>query len=134
MVSKMTRGRRRAKVPRNVTRSHMAKNIEIKARVGDLAAIEARARRIATDAPIDIMQDDTFFGCSRGRLKLRQFDDGRGELIHYFRDDDSAPKVSDYLISQAVAPEVLREILSRAYGIVGRVRKRRRLYLIDRTR
>jgi adenylate cyclase class IV len=64
----------------------MARNVEVKARVTSLVGIESRARLIATDGPVDIDQDDTFFACSRGRLKLRQFGDGRPELIHYFRE------------------------------------------------
>lgn len=111
-----------------------SRNVEVKAHVTDLAKIEATARLVATDGPVDISQDDTFFACSRGRLKLRQFADGRGELIHYFRVDDAGPKISDYLISPTDTPEVLREALSRAFGIIGRVRKHRRLYLVDRTR
>jgi predicted adenylyl cyclase CyaB len=112
----------------------MARNIEIKARVRDLAEVETRARAIATEGPVDLAQDDTFFACARGRLKLRQFPDGQGELIHYSRADDTGPKISDYLISPIATPDVLRQSLSRALGAVGRVRKRRRLYLVDRTR
>lgn len=106
----------------------------MKARVADLSEVEARARLVATEGPVDIAQDDTFFACSRGRLKVREFTDGRGELIHYLRDDESGPKISDYLISPISSPEVLRESLSRAFGVIGRVRKHRRLYLVDRTR
>jgi predicted adenylyl cyclase CyaB len=112
----------------------MARNVEIKARVGDLASVEALARAIATAPPLDLAQDDTFFACSSGRLKLRRFADGHGELIHYLRADDAGPKVSEYLVSPVSDPDALRETLSRAMGVVGRVRKRRRLYLVDRTR
>jgi predicted adenylyl cyclase CyaB len=112
----------------------MARNVEIKARVGDLASVEALARAIATAPPMDLVQDDTFFACSIGRLKLRRFADGRGELIHYLRADDAGPKVSEYTISPVSDPDALRETLSRAIGVAGRVRKRRRLYLVDRTR
>jgi predicted adenylyl cyclase CyaB len=112
----------------------MARNIEIKARVEDLAAVEDRARAIATSGPQDIAQDDTFFTCSRGRLKLREFADGTGQLIHYVRADESGPKTSDYVTSPTASPATLRESLARALGTVGRVRKRRRLYLLDRTR
>ncbi len=112
----------------------MARNIEIKARVEDPASIEDRARAIATDGPVDLAQDDTFFACARGRLKLREFADGTGELIHYFRADDAGPKVSDYLISATANPGTLRESLARALGTIGRVRKRRRLYHAGRTR
>jgi adenylate cyclase class IV len=112
----------------------MARNIEIKARVGDLAPIEARARAIATHGPRDLAQDDTFFACANGRLKLREFDDGRAELIHYLRGDEAGPKASDYSIAPAAAPAELRATLARALGILGRVTKRRRVYLVDRTR
>jgi len=112
----------------------MARNIEIKASVADLAAIEARARAIATQGPEDLVQDDTFFRCAGGRLKLREFGDGRGELIHYVRSDEAGPKASDYSIAPTAAPAKLRETLARAFGILGRVAKKRRLYLVDRTR
>jgi adenylate cyclase class IV len=112
----------------------MPRNVEIKARVADLDAIERRARAIATHGPEEIFQDDTFFPCDRGRLKLRDFGDGRGQLIHYERADEAGPKLSDYSIASTADPASLRETLARASGIAGRVVKRRRLYLVDRTR
>lgn len=112
----------------------MSRNVEIKASVGDLAPIEARARAIATRGPEDLAQDDTFFACANGRLKLRELADGRGELIHYVRGDEAGPKVSDYTIAPTSAPADLRETLARAFGILGRVTKKRRLYVMDRTR
>ena len=112
----------------------MARNIEIKASVADLAPIEARARAIATQGPEDLVQDDTFFRCGSGRLKLRELGDGRGELIHYVRSDEAGPKASEYSIAPTCAPAPLRETLARAFGILGRVAKKRRLYLVGRTR
>ena len=111
-----------------------ARNVEVKARAADLDTIEALARAIATSGPEDIDQDDTFFACPRGRLKLREFADGHGELIQYARADATGPKVSDYVISPTGSPATLREALTRAFGVIGRVRKQRRLYLADRTR
>ena len=112
----------------------MARNVEIKARVTDLAEVETQARRIATEGPSDIAQDDTFFSCARGRLKLREFSSIQGQLIYYSRPNDYGPKLSDYWISDTASPAAMRETLARALGIVGRVRKRRRLYLVERTR
>ncbi len=112
----------------------MPSNVEIKARVASLDDIESHARAIATEAPVDLVQDDTFFACANGRLKLRAFPDGRGELIHYVRGDEAGPKASDYHIAATTEPDALRETLARAYGTVGRVRKTRRLYITDRTR
>jgi predicted adenylyl cyclase CyaB len=111
-----------------------ARNVEVKARVRDLADVEHRARAFATEGPVDLAQDDTFFACANGRLKLRQLADGSSELIHYLRGDDAGPKTSDYLITPTTAPDSLRETLSRAFGAVGRVKKVRRLYIADRTR
>ena len=112
----------------------MARNIEIKARVDDLDALAARTAAIATDGPIEIAQDDTFFSCTGGRLKLRAFSAAEGELIFYQRADRAGPKESFYLRTPTTDPAGLREVLRLAIGIVGRVVKRRTLYLIGRTR
>src|SRR5829696_903157 len=114
--------------------SPMPRNVEIKARVPSLEAIEPLARAIATEGPVEIAQDDTFFSCSQGRLKLRQFANGCGELIHYRRADEAGPKTSDYRIVPTDAPDALREALASAFGTAGRVKKLRRLYIADRTR
>ena len=112
----------------------MARNVEIKARVADRDALVRRAAAIATEGPVEIVQHDTFFRCDNGRLKLREFSDGRGELIFYRRADARGPKESFYVRSPTSSPDSLRESLTLAYGICGRVRKRRTLYLAGRTR
>lgn len=112
----------------------MARNIEIKARVGDRAALERRVREMASDGPHELFQDDTFFICPCGRLKLRDFGDGSGELIYYERADRTGPGESFYRISPTRSPDSLRTTLSMALGERGRVRKRRILYQIGRTR
>ena len=112
----------------------MARNVEIKARVADLAALAARAAAIADSGPVEIAQDDTFFRCDNGRLKLRVFDNGHGELIFYRRPDAGGPKVSFYVLSPTAAPDTLREALTLANGQEGRVVKHRTLFLVGRTR
>ena len=112
----------------------MARNIEIKARVADLAALVARTAAIATSGPVEISQDDTFFRCDNGRLKLRVFADGSGELIFYQRPDAEGPKVSSYVLSPTSSPDTLREALTLANGQAGRVVKHRTLFLVGRTR
>lgn len=112
----------------------MARNVEIKARVPDLAAIEARARPLATAPVADLAQDDSFFRCARGRLKLRQFADGSAELIAYERADEAGPKTSTYHRAPVADPDSLRVALAEACGLAGRVRKQRRLVLAGRTR
>ena len=112
----------------------MPRNIEIKARVASLDELVPRVAPIATEGPIEIAQDDSFFRCANGRLKLRDFADGRGELIFYRRADESGPKESFYLRTPTEAPAALRDTLMQACGGAGRVRKRRTLYLVGRTR
>jgi predicted adenylyl cyclase CyaB len=112
----------------------MARNVEIKARVGDRDALMRRAQAIATGGPIEIAQDDTFFRCDSGRLKLRAFSAERGELIFYRRADTRGPKESFYLRSETASPDTLRESLALAYGVSGRVRKERTVYFAGRTR
>jgi adenylate cyclase class IV len=112
----------------------MARNVEIKARIGDVDALLARAQPLADGPPEHIEQDDTFFACARGRLKLRDFGDGSGELIHYERADDSGPRLSDYVRAPTSDAAALREALSRAHAVIGRVRKTRLLLLVGPTR
>ena len=112
----------------------MARNIEIKARVAGLASLATRVAAIADSGPIEIPQDDTFFRCENGRLKLRVFEDGRGELIFYRRADAGGPKTSFYVLSPTESPDTLREALMLANGVEGRVVKHRTLFLVGRTR
>lgn len=112
----------------------MARNIEIKARVNNIAAVQLKASRAASGPAVEILQDDTFFKCDRGRLKLRAFFDGTGILIFYRRSDAHGPKESFYELSKTNEPDSLRATLSLAYGQIGRVRKQRTLFLVGRTR
>ena len=112
----------------------MARNIEIKARIDDIGSVTQKAETIADEGPTEIVQDDTFFACKNGRLKLRAFSSTEGELIFYIRPDQQGPKESFYLISPTSAPDALRESLTLGYGQVGRVRKHRTLFLVGRTR
>lgn len=112
----------------------MARNIEIKARIDCLAAMLPKALAIASAAPVEISQDDTFFRCENGRLKLRMFDDTHGELIFYRRADQAGPKASFYQITTTSQPRQLRDVLAAAHGTLGRVVKHRTLIMAGRTR
>ena len=54
-----------------------------------------------------LLQRDRFYHCSRGRLKLRTFSDGTGELIQYRRPDTAGAKESVYAIFPTEEPDVL---------------------------
>jgi predicted adenylyl cyclase CyaB len=112
----------------------MPRNIEIKAWIDSVDALLPRAQAIANGGPTEILQDDTFFSCPKGRLKLRAFSETSGELIFYQRPNQTGPKESFYVISPTASPGTLREALTFAYGQSGRVRKHRTLFMAGRTR
>ena len=112
----------------------MSKNIEIKARIDDIAAMLSRASALADVGPVNVAQDDTFFACKTGRLKLRVTSPEHGELIYYRRGDTKGPKESLYLITPTLSPGRLRRLLSLAYGETGRVKKHRTIFIAGRTR
>lgn len=112
----------------------MPRNIEIKARIESVDALSPKAAALAKEGPVEISQDDTFFRCESGRLKLRTFSATEGELIFYRRANQQGPKESFYIRTPTPSPESLREALRLAYGQDGRVVKHRTLYLVGRTR
>ncbi len=112
----------------------MKRNIELKAKTRDLklgrdAAIAAGAKQAQL-----LIQTDTYFHVSAGRLKLRQIQDARAELIWYSRSNNSAFRSSDYVVSPVEDPPTMLAALSSALGVRGIVKKRRELYLFENVR
>ncbi len=112
----------------------MPRNVEIKARVRDPAALERRVRELAPGPPEILQQEDVFFRVPVGRLKLRTFGDGSAELIHYRRSDRTGPAASRYARVEVGDGPGLKRLLVDALGTRGVVRKERRLYLLGQTR
>jgi predicted adenylyl cyclase CyaB len=111
-----------------------SRNVEIKARISSVEALVPRVAALADQGPVEIEQDDTFFVCERGRIKLRALSATEGQLIFYRRANQAGPKESRFVISPTASPDSLRDALTLAYGSAGRVRKHRILYLVGRTR
>jgi predicted adenylyl cyclase CyaB len=112
----------------------MAVNIEIKARVLDFPRLKELVEQLSDTTSQVIPQEDTFFNCPDGRLKLRELNSQHGQLVYYRRPDIAGPKHSDYHIFDTNDPVGLKEILSRAYGVRGVVSKVRNLYMVGHTR
>lgn len=117
---------------------NIVRHVEIKAYVDNYQSLSARISQIASqqwhagtshNTPIDRVQDDTFFHCRSGRLKLRssgQFHD----LIYYRRENDYGPSESFYQSARTKNPAALRTSLTSAFGEAGRVKKFRRTFSI----
>ncbi|KAF7992153.1 hypothetical protein HCN44_001478 [Aphidius gifuensis] len=113
------------------------RNIEIKAILKNRELVESRAKILSGSGPIVIRQSDTFFVVPRGRLKLRSFENGSGELIFYERPNNEGPKLSEYVkmeLKETSACDGLKDILRKTNGIIGVVEKTRHLYLVGQSR
>lgn len=109
--------------------SDVRRNLELKARVADLVELRRRVQQIATQPPAHLKQVDTYFQCRAGRLKLRETVGRPAQLIWYDRADDTAVRLSRYLLVEVPDVDATRELLGAALGVRGTVRKRREVYL-----
>jgi predicted adenylyl cyclase CyaB len=113
----------------------MARNVEIKLRVADLAPYVHRLQGLSgvRDGGVH-EQRDVFFHCRRGRLKLRVVTGAPAQLIHYDRTDTAALRASQYTLVETVDGDSLCAVLDAVLGRRGEVRKRRQLFLWDNIR
>jgi len=113
------------------------RNIEIKARLADPSAARECAARLCDCGPAaEFDHIDTYFNCDAGRLKLREIS-GSGahcELIFYMRPNVQGPRTSNYEIYPVLQPELLKTLLTAAYGVMVVVRKKRTLFLYENVR
>jgi predicted adenylyl cyclase CyaB len=112
----------------------MPRNVEIKARAFDLAALHKRVAEVSDSGPELLVQRDTFYAVPKGRLKLREFGDGTAELIYYERPDKIGPTTSRYTMTPIADAASMRELLGQILETKGVVSKRREVFLVDRTR
>ncbi len=112
----------------------MPANIEIKAKARNFERQKQLAQSISDVSATILVQEDTFYNTSRGRLKLRVLSSGQGELIYYERVDALGPKKSNYLIFKTTDPHTLHQVLLAAHGIRGVVRKKRILFISGQIR
>jgi homotetrameric cytidine deaminase len=110
------------------------RNVEIKTRDADPGATLERALAIGASDEGVLTQRDTYFGATRGRLKLREQEPGGAQLIAYARPDSDDQRTSDYRLAEVSDPEALREALDAALGTRVVVDKRRHLLLYENVR
>src|SRR6266568_3430237 len=101
----------------------LRRNIELKARCPDLDRARAASRTLGATFDRAMRQVDTYFRVAHGRLKLREIDQNRAELIWYQRPDSIGYRGSDYTIVPAPDPGALKAALAAACGLRGEVRK-----------
>ena len=112
----------------------MRRNIELKARCDDLSAARQGARSAGAIEQRLLIQTDTYFHCRNGRLKLRQIEAEKSELIWYARADSAETRSSDYILTPISDSPDMLAALSAALGVRITVRKRRELWLYQNVR
>jgi predicted adenylyl cyclase CyaB len=104
------------------------RNLEAKFRLADHSAAQECALAIGFEPRGILIQRDTFFVVTRGKLKLREQTDGAW-LIHYRRGEQEELQLSDYAIVPVANPAALRMMLADALGVLAEVRKQRTLMI-----
>ena len=112
----------------------MPKNLELKSHYDSLPRAKRIARDIGAVHKETMRQVDTYFGVRSGRLKLREIDGEKFELIYYERANTKRSRYSDYRIVPLTDPHWARELLKALFGIYVVVRKRRTLFLRQNAR
>ena len=100
------------------------RNLEAKFPLADMTTAKRTAEAIGFRYVGTLIQRDTFFAVSTGKLKLREQPDG-ASLIHYQRRDEQGLGLSNYEIVEVAEPAKLRMLLSAALGVIGEIHKRR---------
>lgn len=105
-------------------------NVEIKAKSTNNDEIRELLKSQKADFKGIDHQIDTYFKVPNGRLKLRE---GKIEnfLIHYSREDKGGPKQSRVTLYKTEPGSSLKEILTKALGILVTVDKQREIYFIE---
>jgi homotetrameric cytidine deaminase len=110
------------------------RNVELKARDPQPERTLELALALGADDRGQIVQRDTYFGHTHGRLKLREQQSGETELIEYRRSDTPEARESRYRRVPVADAPGLGEALEAALGRLVIVEKRRRLLLWENVR
>lgn len=105
-------------------------NVEIKARCADHDRVREILKSKSADFKGVDRQIDTYCKVARGRLKLRE---GNIEnyLVYYDRENKEGPKESNVILFKHEPGSELKNILTRAVGVLVVVDKTREIYFID---
>lgn len=109
-------------------------NLEFKARLNSYENVKKVLNAIGAQQADVMFQKDTYFESKIGRLKLREINDNRSELIFYDRKESTDNRWSDYVIFNVDNPEILKSILAKSNRVMTTVSKKRELYLYKNSR
>ncbi len=115
----------------------MSKNLEIKVRIKNIREAQKRSKSFCKGKETFHFierQEDIYYKTDKGRLKLRIINGKTGNLIHYFRNDKTRKRVSNYTISETSTPKPLYTILNSLYDQLITVKKTREIFITGNIR
>lgn len=109
-------------------------NIEIKATCADLTHARHIAHTVMTDYIGHLHQVDTYYATKEGRLKVREINDEKAQLIPYYKEYSLGPMKSSYELLPVSDVNNLKNILEKTLGRIAIVDKKREVFLADNIR
>lgn len=106
----------------------MPTNLELKALYPSAAHAARIARQLHARFVGTLRQKDIYFRVSTGRLKLREINGKKFELIAYHRPNARSSRYSHFQVYPLTSPNPLKRALTSLFGILAVVSKTRRLY------
>jgi homotetrameric cytidine deaminase len=105
------------------------RNIEVKALDPDPERSLATCRELGAEDRGVLVQRDSYFRTTRGRLKLREEEGSPATLVQYDRPDAARARLSSYRLVEIEDPAGLRAALTGALGTLVVVDKERHLFV-----
>ncbi|HMQ69560.1 MAG TPA: class IV adenylate cyclase [Ignavibacteria bacterium] len=112
----------------------MNKNLEIKTGLENASQINSIRKSLTNYTRSVEKQTDIYYKVEKGRLKLRIIDDKEGNLILYDRAEKKGKRISHYTISRTKDFRELDYILTRQFGVLIKVFKKREIYILKNVR
>jgi predicted adenylyl cyclase CyaB len=112
------------------------RNIEIKVSINGFDEVIPLIKEKGAKFEGQLQQVDTYYESKSGRLKIREINGRKFEIIYYERPNDRNSRISDYYITE-IAPDQLqpiKHVLEKTRGEKIVVKKARSLWLYKNTR
>lgn len=112
------------------------KNIELKISINDFRKVSPRLRKIGAKNNGKLYQVDIYYNYKNGRLKIRNINNKKFELISYLRPNANGAKISNYQISN-IKPNKFKRVksnLDNKFGEKVIIKKQRILWIYKNTR
>ena len=107
--------------------------VELKAKVDNLEPIQRKLRVLKAKYAGTFQQTDIYFDVPKGRLKLRQINSEKTQLIYYERENISKPRRSDVFVVEIPDGKVFKALLKKILELKATVKKTREIYWHRRT-